>query len=584
MEVFEHIDEWVVGLDLLMIVGLLVFTRIRPWVIFGASSCLLLYGNVLSSEQLLVSYTNISLLTLVLLLLVSIPLERTAFIRGMTDRVIAGSGRAMLLRLSVIAGLLSAFINNTAIVASLLGPLTKQKKVSPSQLLLPLSNAAILGGMLTLVGTSTNLIVNGFVQQAGYPSLHFFQFTTVALPVFVVCILVMLLIAPYVLPKHEINSADDEGDQDYFLERRLLSDSPLVGRSVQDNGLRQLERMFLVEVIRGDHQVIAPVGPHEVLQAGDTLVFTGDVTALDVLEKFEGLAPLDEFDQTVRDNLVEVIISPTSALMGKTVKEVDFRARFDAAVVAVRRGDQRLKGGLGNLVLRGGDSLILAVGDDFSRRGNVTADFIRVGGIEVDRPLANGRGTAVLTGFGLAMGAAALSLVSLEKSLLALLTAFLVFRVVTLEDLRNRFPYELFIVIGGALGLSQAMIESGLAADIGLFAEHNFSQLSLMGALIGVFIVTWLITELVTNNAAAAIMFPMAMAISSQWDGGFLPFVMAVAFGASASFLSPYGYQTHLMVYTAGNYRVKDFAKLNSLVLVAYMAVSLSMIWALYVR
>ena len=583
MDIFNHISEWLVALDLLMIVGLLVFTRVRPWIIFAASSCLLLYGGVLSAEQLLVSYTNLSLLTLMLLMLVSIPLERTSFIRSVTDRVVSGSGRSMLLRLSVVAGGLSAVVNNTAVVAALLGPLKKQTKVSAFQLLLPLSNAAILGGMLTLVGTSTNLIVNGFVQQAGYESLHFFQFTAVAVPVFFVCVFVMLLIAPIALPKSSEEESEESVEQDYFLERRLSPASKMVGRTVLDNGLRQLERMFLVEVIRGE-QVIAPVGPHETLQAGDTLVFTGDVTALDILEQFDGLDPLEEFDQTVRDNLVEVIISPTSGLVGNTVKFVDFRARFDAAIVAIRRGNQRLKGGLGNLELRGGDALVLAVGEDFNRRSNVNAEFILVGGIDVDRPLANGRGTAVIAGFGIAMSLAALSLVSLEKSLLALLIVLVSTKIISLDDLRSRFPYELMMVIGGALGLSAAMIETGLAADIGLFTQEHFSGLPLMGALIGVFLVTWLITELVTNNAAAAIMFPMAMAISGQWDSGYMPFVMAVAFGASASFLSPYGYQTHLMVYTAGNYRVRDFIRMNTLVLLAYISVSLSMIWLLFVR
>lgn len=575
----EEFSSVIVALDLVVIIALLVFTQIKPWMIFLGSSVALYLLNVLALDQLMSGYTNPSLLVLVLLLLVSVPLERTTLMRRMTGAVVNGSTRRSIFRLSLFSGFLSAFINNTAVVSAMLGPLKRQVSIPASKLLLPLSYASILGGTLTLIGTSTNLIVNGFVQQAGFESLGFFDFAFIGVPVFLGCLLVMTWLAPKVLPEQEIEL--EGATQDYFLERRVASDSPLVGRSVQDNGLRQLERIFLVEVIR-DHHVLAPVSPQEVLCEGDVLVFTGDLSAIELLGDFPGLQPLDEFDQAVRENLVEVIVSPSAGLVGRTIKEVDFRSRFDAAVVAVRRGDQRLKGGLGKLTLQAGDALVLAVGDDFNRRHDIAAEFIVVGGVESNRALTGAREWSVFAGFGAIVALGATGFVPLVKGLLILLALWVWARIISVDDIKSRFPFQLLVVIGGALALSQAMFSTGLAAGIGEWAGAALGGLSPLGALIGVFFLTWLFTELVTNNAAAAIMFPLAMAVSSQWGDSYMPFVMAVAFGASASFISPYGYQTNLMVYTAGNYRIADYVKLGLPVLLMYSVIALTMITVVY--
>ncbi|GAB3108949.1 SLC13 family permease [Aestuariicella hydrocarbonica] len=568
-----------VAMDLLVIVALLVFTQLRPWVIFLCSSVMLYLTDILSLEGLLSGYTNPSLLVLMLLFLVSVPLERTTLMRRMTSAVLRSSTRSSVLRLSVFSGFFSAFINNTAVVSAMLGPIKRQSTQSASKLLLPLSYASILGGTLTLIGTSTNLIVNGFVQQAGYETLGFFDFTFIGLPVFVGCVLLMVVLAPRVLPEQELEA--DTITQDYFLERRVSAGSPLIGRSVQENELRQLESIFLVEVIR-DHHVMAPVSPQEVLSEGDVLVFTGDLSSIELLDRFEGLLPLEEFDLAVRENLVEVIVSPSASLVDRTIKEVDFRSRFDAAVVAVRRGNQRLRGGLGKLSLQAGDALVLAVGDDFNRHSDVAADFIVVGGIETNKTLSGSRELAVFAGFGVIVALGATGFMPLIKGLMILLAVLVVTRIMSIEDIKSRFPFSLLIVIGGALALSQAMFQTGLAADFGSWAGPVLGGLSPLGALIGVFIMTWLLTELITNNAAAAIMFPLALAISGQWGDNYMPFVMAVAFGASASFISPYGYQTNLMVYTAGNYRMADYFKLGLPILLAYSAISLTMISIIY--
>lgn len=576
--------EWqgiFVAANLLVIIGFLIFSRVSPWVLFSMSALALYVTDVLSLQTLTTGFTNPSLLALVLLYLVSLPLERTTLMRRVTVAVTEGSVRTMTLKLGVFAGALSAVVNNTAVVAAMLGPLKNQMRVAPSKLLLPLSYVSILGGTVTLIGTSTNLIVDGFVRQAGYPALSFFDFTWVGLPVFIVCLGVMVLLAPRLLPDHSVAQDKDTG-KDYFLERRVKPGSPLVGRTVLENGLRQLERVFLIEVIR-DQQVLAPVGPHERLQENDILVFTGDLSGMGIVDSFPGVELMDVVDDKVRENLIEVIISPSSTLAGRTIKEVDFRARFDAAVVAVRRGDQRLRGGLGNLELRAGDALVLAVGEDFGgRQQSLRADFLVIGGVASTRLLDRRHGFGVIGGFVAVVVLSALGVVSLLKGLLVLMGLLLLVRVVTLEEIKARFPYDLVIVIGGALGLSQAMIDTGLAGSIGHWAGIFLGDGGMIGALVGVFFLTWLMTELVTNNAAAAVIFPLAMAIAQQWPDSYMAFVMAVAFGASASFLSPYGYQTNLMVYTAGNYRLGDYLRFGLPILLTYSVMALVMIVAVF--
>ncbi|MGV6806543.1 MAG: SLC13 family permease [bacterium] len=569
-----------VAANLVLIVALLVFTRIKPWVLFMCSSCALFLSGVQSLDKVMIGYTNPSLLVLVLLICVSIPLERTSLIRRSVDTIVSGSERRSAFKLVFFSAGVSSFLNNTAVVSAMLAPLRKQESIPASRLLLPLSYASIVGGTLTLIGTSTNLIVNGFVQQAGYPSLEFFEFSYIGLPVALVCLVAIVLLAPRILRDRQ-SGQTGSAVKEYFIERQVKAGSPLIDRSIQENGLRNLQKIFLVEVIR-DHRVIAPVNPQLILEEGDVLVFSGDVAALDVLDGFQGLDSPEYFDTSIEENLVEVIVSPTSRIVGKTIKSADFRFRFGAAVVAVRRGDERLKGGLGKLRLKAGDALVLAVGEDFRRRNEESLDFILVGGVDVNRPLNYKREIWLLTGFGTVIGLGASGFVPLVKGLMILVLVLLYTRMLRLEDIRTRFPFDLLIVIAGALALSQAMFDTGLSDLIGNSVGAALNGLSPVGALIVVFLATWLMTELITNNAAAAIMFPLALAASSQWGGDYMPFVMAVAFGASASFLSPFGYQTNLMVYTAGNYRTTDYFRFGFPVLCLYVATAITMIVVRY--
>ncbi|MGB0664067.1 MAG: SLC13 family permease, partial [Pontibacterium sp.] len=544
---------------------------------------LVLYiSGVLSFDSFSSSYVNLSLVILIGFVLLSSVLEKTIFLTAFSQHMLSKNLRASLLRLGLGVGVASAFLNNTAVVAALMGPLRRQKALPFKKLLLPLSYFSILGGVLTLVGTSTNLLVNGFVIQVGLDAFNLFDFSLIGLAVLLACGLVVVFISSYLLPSGDVDRSN-ENFAAYFIERQVADWSSLIGKTVQANKLRQLHDLYLVEIIR-DGRVIAPVVSKEVICAGDRLVFSGDVSAVDILNQFNGLvalvAPNQAEEQKGQSQLVEVAVSPSSIMLGRSVKEADFRSRFDAGIVAIRRGEQQISGGIGRYRFQAGDSLILSVGDDFKTRRELLQNFILVGEVSLNDQLATGKSVGVLFGFLGVIVAAALG-ASLVKGVLLLLGLCVAFKVVRINDLRRRFPFDLVLVIGGALCLAKAMAEVGLDTDLAHLVNGLFGSSAFM-AYVGVFVLTWLLTEVITNNAAAALAFPVAVATAEIWQVSPYPFILAVIFGASASFVSPFGYQTNLMVFSVGQYKVKDYVKAGLPVLVVYLVTAVSTIPLLF--
>ncbi|MDF2183429.1 SLC13 family permease [Grimontia hollisae] len=561
----------------LMITGLLVAllaTRLRPALVFGAVFTVLLLLDIVPAAQLFNNFTNAALVTLVLLVMVSVILERTPYISALGRWCTQGNLRKVILQTTLSAGLLSAVINNTAVVSTLMRSMTKSQHPS-SKLLIPLSYATILGGTTTLIGTSTNLLVNGFTLNAGLPGIGFFDFTVIGLPVFITGVLVITLVSVSLLPNRL--GEEQETSQNYLLESQLAPASPLVGQRVGQSGLRNLERLFLVEIIRGAH-IISPVTPDERLQGNDILVFSGDLESAAMLEKFKGLEPKTQGEKLPSDNLISVVITPHAVIAGKTIKSVQFRALFDAAVVAVKRGEHHISGGLGQVTLQGGDLLVLAVSQDFFNRGNLAQNFILVEERENNALLSSAQSLLFCGGAIVALLASFLEWLPLYKGLTLLLAASVAARLVSIHDLRRRFPFELVLVIGSALGLAQAISLTGLADRLAALIMSVSQSGGPFGAMVILYLATWLMTELITNNAAAAISFPVGLAIAAQYHIDPMPFIMTVAFAASASFLSPFGYQTNLMVFTAGRYMPKDYLKAGLPLTLVYATGVLSLI------
>ena len=553
-------------------------TRIRPVFLFSSAVSLLYLLDMIVLGDALKHFTNEALATLVLLITLVLAIEKTQLFSRLGQKVLSGGYRQALLKLSLTAGLVSSVSNNTAVVASFMSSVKNQSQLPPSRLLIPLSYASIWGGTLTLVGTSTNLVLNGLVIENGLPALSMFDFTAIGLPIFLGCMILLLLIAPRVLPSRAVDSTESKT---YFLEAQVQSDSPLIGKSLLDNGFRNLVDLFLVEIIREQH-IISPVSPEEIIEAGDLLIFAGDIENIQTLSQFKGLSIFDDDPGNLGKNLNEVVVSHNATITGRPLREVNFRAMFDAAVVAVRRGDQRLAGGLGKITLQSGDSLVLATGHDFQTRHNLQRNFIVLGGVNTREHLPAPTEYAIIASFIAVIALSALAILPLFKGLLILLGGLIASKLLSVNEIRRHFPFELIVVIGAALGFAQVMQDSGVASLLADFILTAPGAQGVYPALIACFILTLLLTEMVTNNAAAVLVFPIALSMASQYQSDPMPFIMAVAFGASASFISPHGYQTNLMVYSAGNYKLLDYLKVGLPISLLYTAIALSVIPMVY--
>lgn len=555
-----------------VLLALLVYGRWSAAVLFTAWAGAYYLFGLIDETALLTSYSNPALATLILLLLVSLALERSALLERMTQRLLSGGESFASIKLMGVAAAFSAFLNNTAVVGTLLNSISRQKLIPASRLLIPLSYASILGGVTTLVGTSTNLVVNSFAVSNGLAPISMFQLAWVGIPVALACIAVLSLSARW-LPRHFAETSD--GAQPYFLEARVSQESSLAGRSIEENGLRHLNGLFLLEIER-NARLISPVSPDQVLQVDDVLLFTGEVTKFQALQNIGGLEVFGtRSDALLNSNLVEVIVSSESELANKTLREVDFRTMFDAGVVGIRRGERRLTGQLGRVPLKVGDSLLLAVGPDFAQHRNLDRNFHVLGGSLIRPQLSALQSMLALGGFGVVIAGSASGVLGLLPGLMLLLCLFLATRLLTLAELRRRFPFELLMVIGSALALAKGLENSGAAQLVADGMRSAFDGYGVYGALIGVYLLTLVLTELVTNNAAAALAFPVALATSKAFGVDPTAFVMVVAYGASACFLIPFGYQTHLMVMSPGRYRLADFLRTGLPVSVTYSVVVL---------
>lgn len=567
------VDQLLMSALFLVLLGGLIFTDWPASRVFVGTMLAAYFLGLVDTTEVLQKAANTGLITLILLLLVSVGLEKLSWLNRLSGKLITPGLASSLLRLGGVTALFSAFVNNTAVVATLAQTVRNNRHHPASKLLIPLSYAAILGGTMTLIGTSTNLIVSSFLEDATGQGLAFFDFIVVGGSATVVGIALLLFITR-LLPR---DSAEQIDVNEYVIEAEVAPGSSLIGRTIAENRLRDLDALFLVEIVRDEH-LISPVAPSEYIEAGDKLIFSGDIKQLSALEAFDGLHLFAVEEGLLRENMMEVIVMPNATIEGKTIKDSGFRSLFDAAVVGMRRGGKRLSGKLGNITIHAGDNLMLATGPDFHDRNNLGKNFVviddSVNGAS-STPLQNWFVTLTLL---TVIGLASLELVPLIKGLAFLLVCMLGLGLVRGSELRRRFPFEIWLIIGSALTLSQALSNSGL---VGMLADGLHGQLAALGphaALVGIYLGTLLLTELMTNNAAAALSFPIAFGLAESFGLSHMPFVMAVAYGASASFLTPYGYTTNLMVQNLGGYGMRDYVRAGLPVSLAYSVVVLTLL------
>lgn len=540
-------------------------------IMLGAVIVLLLAG-IISPTEAFAGFGNSAPITVAALYILARAVEKTGLMQPILQTVLGrGQGRGSLARLATTSAAASAFLNNTPLVAMLIGPVSDwatRTGRSPSRYLMPLSYAVILGGVITMIGTSTNLVVSGLLDAKSGAPMGFFEITPIGLPVAVLGVLVLTLTASRLLPDRRPARKDiEETLREFVIAMRVIPGGPVDGRTVEQVGLRNLQGVFLVELERQEER-IAPVASTDVLRGGDRLYFAGRVDQIMDLQAMRGLVSAEEEHlgglDTARHTFFEAVIGPTSPLVGRTLKEVQFRARYQAAVVAIHRAGQRLKAKLGNVELRVADTLVVLADPGFRTRWRDRGDFLLVSQLGGTAPAVTRKAWFVGLVMVVVVLVAGLDLLPMLQASLLGGAALVAFGVLTAGEARSAVDLDVIIMVASSFGLGAGMENSGLADWLAGGIVGAFQGLGPLGVLLGIILATSLVTELITNNAAAALVFPIAWAAALQTGADPRLFAMVVAVMASTSFLTPIGYQTNTMIYGPGGYRFTDYARLGA--------------------
>lgn len=563
------VDAWLTVLVVVLILVGLIFEVASPAVLVFSGVVVLLLLGVLDAEGALSGFSNPAPFTVGALFVVARAVSKTGAIRPFTQSLMGSTGvvRRPLLRMLVPTTIASGFMNNIPLVAMMIPEISawaRKRGSDVSRFLLPLSYGAIFGGLLTVIGTSTNLVVAGQMSGAGLEPFGFFEVGLVGLPIAIVGIPLIVAVSPRVLRRAKGDSSPEDNEKGFFVEMEVETKGHLDGKTVDEAGLRHLQGVFLVSVERSD-AIIAPANPATVLRGGDQLRFVGRVDQVLDLESIRGLrhAEHDEVKEvtTVGASYFTVAIGGDSPLVGRTLKQIGFRSQYQAAVVAIHRAGERIDAKLGEVPLRTGDALVVISDPGFKARWQNRPDFLLVAelGAEAD-PVAPGRGRTLIVLAAMVV-VAATGILPILHAALAAATLMIVLRVLTPDEARRALDLEVLGVIAAAFGLAAAVEQSGLADTVANGLIDSFGSFGEVGVLVGVVVATVALTELVTNNAAALLMFPIALAASSAAGVEPRGMAIAVAIAASASFLTPIGYQTNTMVYGPGGYQLSHYLK-----------------------
>ena len=577
----------------LVVVIFLVLSLYREWfnpaLTFFMAAVGLLLGGVITPSEILQGLSNQQIILIFLLVLVTAGIRTVvgseAFTRLFNPNL---TPKAFLLRMMLTVSSLSSVLNNTPIVAFMI-PYVKdwaQKTGHPaSKFLIPLSFATILGGMITVIGTSTNLVLNGLISQYNLPLLGFEHFFYLGLTVTVAGGLYLYFVGYRLLPSNpnEIEALR-ENVKEYIIETEIGRGSTLIGKTVKEAGLRNLKDVFLVEIIR-DERVISPVSPDEVLEEKDALFFSGNTQAIYQLIKEDNGLSVPEDQDTEPDehfNFVEAVIPANSELIGVRIRDSDFRKKFNASIIAIHRNGKRVPGKVGEMNLAGGDFLLLLAGDHRENGHSHEKDlfFLSVPKKVKSERNKNLRVVGILSVLLLISGV--VGLVPLFAICLVILTGFVFFGVLSIVEIRRELDLSLLLILVCSLAVGVALEKSGAADLIADVLVSSVQALGPIAVLASLFLVTTLLTALITNAAAVSIVFPVAMSVAEQMHLSYTPFFMAIAFAASGDFMTPIGYQTNLMVYGPGGYTFRDFFKVGSPLTVMYILLCISFISYFY--
>jgi di/tricarboxylate transporter len=563
---------WATLFVLLMLMIVLVREKVPPAVAVLSATLLLLLMGVIDADRAFAGFSNEAPIVIAALLVVARAVDISGIMQPIVSRIFRGAdtSTSILARLLYPVAGLSAFVNNTTVVAMTIPAVVDiagRRRLAASRFLMPVSYAAILGGVVTAIGTSTNLTVSGLLVEAGMRPLGLFEPLPIGLPLAIAGVAAMILLVPRLLPdRSAAGSALSEGDRSFTVSMRVARGGDVDGATVSEAGLRSLKGVFLVEIERAGRS-IAPVGPDEGLEADDLLTFVGRVGDVVDLQRMPGLLSaqarhIGSLAGTVHA-FYELVVGSGADLVGQTLKQLDFRARYDAAVIAIHRAGQPMDAKLGDVSLRVGDTLLVLASPDFRQRWRDRPDFLVIAPLSGISPRQPRRAWLVAGVGALFVVATGSGLVPILHASIAAAMVVVATGTLTLRQARDAIDLNIILLIASAFGLGAAVSSSGLAEVLAGGLVTTMSPLGPLGALAGIMISTIVLTELVSHNAAAALMFPIGLAAAVGVGSDPRPFVIAIMLGASLSFLTPLGYQTNLMVYGLGGYRFTDFARVG---------------------
>jgi len=543
-------------------------------------------SGILTPSEMMNGFANEQIAVIIMLLLIGDVIRKSSLIDSLFNRFFKKtfSYKRFLIKLMFPVAGLSALINNTPLVAILMPYVHnwgKKNNIAPSKLLIPLSFAAILGGTATLIGTSTNLVVNGMVSDQtlipGFTSLEIFDFTPVGLSMIIIGGFYLAFFGKALLPdKSDVIDKLSKKTREYIVEVQVRKESDLHNKTIKDAKLRNLKGLFLVEIIRGD-KTITPVTPQTIIYEEDLLIFTGNpYTIADMVESNDSLQPsqLGMFAKRAKTEMKELVLSPNSNLISKTVKESNFRSKYDASVLAIHRNGERISGKIGDVKLIAGDLLLVITGKDFSKITTDSKNFYLLNNIRSIKKLPTLQTLLIVGGLIISVVLSSIKLVPLFTSLLVFIIVLLLSKISSPKEIVKGINYDLIFIIALSMALGAAMTKTNIAYNISHLLLELIQPYGIFTLFIGIFIITNLLAAIITNIGAVALIFPITLNLADQLSLDPKPFVLLIAYAAAASFITPIGYQTNLMVYGPGGYNFKDFFKIGFPLSILFMFVA----------
>lgn len=576
--------------------ALLVLALARNWaapdlLLLGALTILLVFG-IVDVREAIAGFGNEGPVTVAILFVITAGLTETGAM-SLVSRPLLGQPRSVKVaqaRMMLPVMGISAFLNNTPVVAMFMPVVQdwcKKANLSASKLFIPLSYASILGGVCTLIGTSTNIVTNGLLVEAAKTDASIqpfgmFTLAWVGIPIAVIGFVYMLTIGSWLLQDRRSKAIDTEDPRQYTVEMLVEEGSGIDGVSVEKAGLRHLPGLYLVEIDRRGEALVA-VGPDQILRGGDRLIFVGLVDSVVDLQKIRGLVPATNQVgklSTPRPErcLVEAVLSAQATLVGKTVREGRFRSLYDAAIIAVHRQGERLRQKIGDIVLSPGDVLLVEAHPGFVEKNRHNRDFLLVSAVADSHPMRHDRALPAFLVLAALVVSVGFEWIGMLVGGLIAAAAMLALRCCSVQQARRSIDWPILIAIGAAIGLGKGLETSGAAqyvADGIIAACRPYGTVAILA---GIYLITLIFTEFLTNNAAAVLVFPIAKATAAGLGVSMMPFAVAIAIAASCGFAMPLGYQTHLMVFGAGGYRTSDFLRVGFLLDLLVMGVAVALI------